>query len=245
MFSDLEMPPLIRWPGGQSRTCRKLRGRYPKHKTYVEPFAGGASFFFDKEPSEIEVLGDTSPWLMKFYDQVRKGGARACRKGFTGKESMKGTNACSRLAVSALMYAGFSRGSIDKTRITNGRAYASKLKNLDKYEKRLRHAHLTTGDFAKTMKKFDSPTTWHLLDPPWPDNWSKEYYGKDDLTPAQVAKVAKRMKGTVWVIYNDHPAVKEAFKGFKIYRMHMHGFSPRGGSRPITKLLIVNKPIKR
>lgn len=256
---SLEMPPLIRWPGGQSRTARKLRRFYPKHDTYVEPFAGGASFFFDKDPVPVEVLGDTSPWLIKFYDAVRKGALKKCGKGIpnnaaTLRRAQSRKDVCSRMTVSALAFAterAFQKGASVSfnTRSSKRLVYTEKFAHRKDYERRLRHAHLTTGSFDRTMRKFDSPTAFHLLDPPWPDNHSKEYYSNADseVTPAHVAKVVRSMKGTVWVLYNDHPAVRAAFlgkPGFKTYRIKMWCMHPSRSGQDCVKLLIVNRRLK-
>ena len=256
------LPPLIRWPGGQSRELKKLTPYFPKHTAYVEPFAGGASFFFGKDPAQIEALGDTSPWLMKFYDSVRRGALRSCQRGVpyslsAFRRALKSTSACSRLAVSALGFGGFlggQKGGFDWSRRRMGTRfgtmlYGQKMKKLPSYERRLRHAFLTTGSFERTMKKFDSPSTFHLLDPPWPENHSKEYYGNDDseVTPERVAKVVRKMKGTVWVLYNAHPAVVQAFRGrgFRIYKIRTKTLHAKRGAQQGVKLLITNRPLRR
>ena len=42
--------------GGKNRLATRLISLFPKHTTYVEPFAGGAQVFFHKEPSAVEVV---------------------------------------------------------------------------------------------------------------------------------------------------------------------------------------------
>ena len=233
---------------------KKLEQYFPEHDTYVEPFSGGASFFFGKDQAETEVLGDTSPWLMKFYNQVRKGGLRNCKIKYSRTahaRALKGKTACDKLTLSALGFGGLRGAShiqVRKNLRPGTPMYQQKLKKLPIYEGRLRHAHLTTGSFERTMKQFDGPGTFHLLDPPWPENHSKEYYGNDDseVTPADVAKVVGKMKGTVWVLYNVHPAVLEAFRGrkFKVYKIRTVKNHPGKGAQPGVKLLITNRRLR-
>ena len=47
--------PLI---GGKRHLVKTLLRLIPSHRVYVEPFAGGATLFFAKEPSEVEILND-------------------------------------------------------------------------------------------------------------------------------------------------------------------------------------------
>jgi DNA adenine methylase len=53
--------------GGKNRLAKRLISLFPKHTTYVEPFAGGAQVFFHKEPSEVEVLNDLDGEIVNFF----------------------------------------------------------------------------------------------------------------------------------------------------------------------------------
>jgi len=57
----------LRWFGGKGLLGPKLMRFIPKHRIYVEPLCGGASLFFMKDKSEVEVLNDLDSNLMKFY----------------------------------------------------------------------------------------------------------------------------------------------------------------------------------
>jgi len=58
--------------GGKGLMARKLLPmiQYP-HGTYVEPFAGGASIFFGKQPMGVEVLNDLEEGVVGFYKLVQ------------------------------------------------------------------------------------------------------------------------------------------------------------------------------
>jgi DNA adenine methylase len=53
--------------GGKCAIANKIIAVFPKHKAYVEPFAGGAQVFFRKEPSEVEVLNDLDGEMVNFF----------------------------------------------------------------------------------------------------------------------------------------------------------------------------------
>src|SRR5260370_41647034 len=53
--------------GGKNRLAKLLISLFPKHKTYVEAFAGGAQVLFHKEPSAVEVLNDLDGEIVNFF----------------------------------------------------------------------------------------------------------------------------------------------------------------------------------
>ncbi len=53
--------------GGKNRLAKQIIAVMPPHKTYVEPFAGGAQVFFHKDPSEVEVLNDLDFEIVNFF----------------------------------------------------------------------------------------------------------------------------------------------------------------------------------
>jgi DNA adenine methylase len=68
--NDRECRPiksLLRFVGGKSRLTAQIVERIPPHLAYVEPFAGGAWVFFQKQPSQVEVLNDLDGELANFW----------------------------------------------------------------------------------------------------------------------------------------------------------------------------------
>ncbi|MGA3080572.1 MAG: DNA adenine methylase [Terracidiphilus sp.] len=53
--------------GGKRALAGRIIEMFPEHKTYIEPFAGGAQVFFRKEPSKVEVLNDLDREIVNFY----------------------------------------------------------------------------------------------------------------------------------------------------------------------------------
>ncbi|MEZ6230732.1 MAG: DNA adenine methylase [Candidatus Brocadiaceae bacterium] len=43
----------------------------PEHTLYCEPFAGGASLLFGKQPSKVEVLNDIDNFLIEFFNVIK------------------------------------------------------------------------------------------------------------------------------------------------------------------------------
>lgn len=62
--------PIV-WFGGKGSMVAKLLPFIPKHKTYVEPFGGGASLLFAQTPSAVEVYNDLNSGLVNLFRVLR------------------------------------------------------------------------------------------------------------------------------------------------------------------------------
>ncbi len=61
----------ITYYGGKQLMVKHILPNIPEHRTYIEPFCGGAAIFFAKEKSELEILNDTNRELINFYQVVQ------------------------------------------------------------------------------------------------------------------------------------------------------------------------------
>lgn len=222
------LPKLLAWPGGKSRSKNKLLRVFPEHEKYVEPFVGGGSVFFSKDPAPRgDVIGDASKPLIEFYKGVARGGLRKCRYTYnrpTFERVMakyrRGArlSACEYLILNKLSFAGKMRNyGVDGHVEGRHQARATKLfENLDAIERRLRGAKIVYGSFDKTMRAHDGPGTLHYLDPPYEFACSekdlRDMY-RHSASPVDVAKVARAMRGDVVISYGDHPDIRKLFCG--------------------------------
>ncbi len=62
--------PPFSYYGGKQMMAKYILPNIPKHKTYIETFAGGAAVFWLKEKSHLEILNDTNGELINFYEVV-------------------------------------------------------------------------------------------------------------------------------------------------------------------------------
>jgi DNA adenine methylase len=227
---------LLKWPGGKSRMVQKLLREFPKHESYVEPFAGGAALFFAKPlvPGD-NVIGDFDNWVTNFYRDVRNGKLNQCRGGIVKsrdlfERSKKNKSACYKVANTSLSFHGGRSTYVGEGKTAKGGTVMlrNKLMKAPEYQKKLRKSWVLNRSFEKTMRKFDTKDTLHFLDPPWPMEYSDKFYkgGKKAalkvnqatkkyagtaFDPFHVAKVSKSMKGHVIVIINDAKIVRRAF----------------------------------
>jgi DNA adenine methylase len=69
--STQDCAPFLRWAGSKRRLLPVLKTFWtPKHKRYVEPFAGSACLFFAINPPKA-ILGDLNPELISTYIEVK------------------------------------------------------------------------------------------------------------------------------------------------------------------------------
>lgn len=63
--------PFIKWAGGKTLLAKKLIARMPeKYNTYIEPFIGGGSIFFEVSP-ENAFINDINNSLINCYNQIK------------------------------------------------------------------------------------------------------------------------------------------------------------------------------
>ena len=65
------MRPPTKYYGGKVRMMPYILPLVPEHRIYIEPFAGGATLFWAKEPSKIEVLSDINENVTNFYKVMK------------------------------------------------------------------------------------------------------------------------------------------------------------------------------
>ena len=65
------MKPLISYYGGKQRLAKWIISHFPQHRSYIEPFCGGAAVFFAKEPVQLNVLNDTNGQVVNLYRQAK------------------------------------------------------------------------------------------------------------------------------------------------------------------------------
>lgn len=69
-MNEITSPP-VRYTGGKWNLAPWIISHFPAHICYVEPFSGGASVLFRKNPSRVEVLNDMNQEILNFFDVLR------------------------------------------------------------------------------------------------------------------------------------------------------------------------------
>jgi len=249
--------PIIPWIGGKRRLAKHILPLLPAHTCYVEPFCGAAAIFFLKEQSKVEVINDINGDLACLYRVIKNHLEEFCRQfkyilvsrqlyswmGDTPPHVLTDIQRAARFYY--LQKMGFG-GRVDGR--TFGVATTSPPRlNLLRMEEDLSQAHLRLTrvyieslDWLACIKKYDRPATLHYLDPPY---WQTEGYGVpfEYDQYEEMARVMREMKGKSVLSINDHPDIRETFKGFTMQSVAINytvGGAGKGANR--RELIIQN-----
>lgn len=214
---------------GKSKLAKDIVALFPEHKHYVEVFGWWLSVFFKKEPSKLETINDINDELINLWYII-----------ITKPQSL--SNALEHMLISRTIFnniklkkyipkndierAAYFYYLISQSFWSKGDNFAMsakswrKPKNLWKnfftWSERLKFVTIESMSFELLIEKYDSPDTFFYLDPPYYnyEQCYKSWFTKDQhlLLRDKLTKV----QGKFLLSYNDHPEIRELYKGFNI-----------------------------
>jgi DNA adenine methylase len=229
-------------PGGKTYLAPKIVGMIPPHDTYVEPFAGGAAVYFKKSPSEKEVLSDKDreiAFAFRFlrdmtseqFERLQKKNWVITREQF---EKLKGMTPKDDLEHFYKFYYlkkasyGDASKQINPLRLEEGHNHLD-VSHLWKVHERLKRTAVHGRDAIGIIRKYDSPTALHFVDPPYPGRafiGETEKYTEEDL--ARLVNVLKDIKGKfILTLGTEHANLLP--KNWHIRKVKVWRRIPRGG----------------
>jgi DNA adenine methylase len=111
--------------------------------------------------------------------------------------------------------------------------------NIEQAHKRLSRVQIESLPYEEILKRFDRPTTFFYLDPP--------YYGRKlynyNFEPKDFATLAERLKilqGKFLLSLNDVPQVRALFGDFVIRDIDLHYTAQKLPGRRYKELIITN-----
>ena len=217
-------------PGGKSRVAKKLISVFPKHKTFIEPFAGGAAVYFTKEPSEVDVLNDLDPEIAHAYHFLKniskeeihaltKKDWRPQKNLFEKLRDSKPTNKIDRF----YRYYYLMRWSYGKMMTNFGNYDINTKLRIDetkfmRLKERLKNTQVFCKDYKYVLEKFNSPDSFAFIDPPYPTEWPSTLKGTT-FSKEQCQEMhdfLKKWKGKFMVTLNVDKWIKDMFSDFNI-----------------------------
>jgi DNA adenine methylase len=227
-------------PAGKRHLAKRIVAAIPKHRTYVEPFAGGVQVFWAKEPSEVEVLADRDPdiaFAFRFVKGLTPAKlARLERKSWVGDaerfkrllESKPEDDVERFYRFAYLAHFSFNklrRGTMPDKHVG---VEARFIERLEKLAPRLKDVIVRCADYEDVLDEFDAPDTFFFLDPPYPGYEAE--VGHDDWDEARFGKALRRLEGCFLVTYGTRSDSEALFKGFHVERWrHTSGVGAHQG----------------
>jgi len=203
--------------GGKGHLRSKIIPYLPPHKTYVEPFGGGASVLLGKPKSDVEVYNDLDNGLFSVFSAIKNNSFRERFKELLwltpySREERKIDRVpneedsmleCARkFFVSSRQSFG---GMIDRTSwglVTNtsskGMAqpvssYIEAIRALDRVGKRLEGVTISKVDWSVVVTTYDSPTTLFYLDPPYTRGSRRDGWYTHEMDDSDHIKLIERL----------------------------------------------------
>lgn len=214
----------------------------PDHDLYVELFLGSGALFFNKEPTQ-SILNDTDETVINrlkllkkvplFENKYRKYTLDELKELFDRPQrTLEDKVIHEKIAASS----GFGGTPIETSnKIYNHYNPYSIADHLQEYKSLLQHATLTQQDYKVILKKYDSPTTFFFIDPPY-ENTSKKFYKNNCINFEEMRDLLRQLQGWFLLTINDSPYIRQLFKEFNIQKINVNNIFQ---GKPSRKELII------
>jgi len=223
----------VQWYGGKGKMVPKLLQLVPDGgRPYVEPYCGGASLFFAREPAEIEVLNDLNNEIVNFFrclqdkstfEELRHrimytpyARAEFVRALNVGPDADPVTRAWAtfvkyNMSVSATPQSPGNWGRSFITRSGTSKVlstWVARQTLLDAFRWRLMNVQIDNRDALDVVKYWDTPDAVFYIDPPYlPETRVRKsvYDVEQDIEHhAQLVQIILQCKGAVVLSCYDH-----------------------------------------
>jgi len=252
--------------GGKHRVAPEIVRMFPSEgfDTYIEPFAGSAQVFLYMvspssgcsliQPSTKIVLNDVDRDIYLLWKDVKHVDPKKMEampwKGdrslfYHFKKMLPSPHEDPHHRLFRNLYLSYYSFSGDKTG-----GYAEKpqirgknfLMTLPLLQQKLKKAIILNKDYRKVLEKYDSPSAFFYIDPP--------YMGKENLydglgvDPLELLEACRKLKGKFVMSYNRDPFIEQLFaKHFHLYSIQVPYISTIEKAH-VQELLITNYKIK-
>lgn len=246
----------LSYVGGKNRLASRIISLIPEHKTFVEPFGGGAQVLFRKNPSEVEVLNDIDGELVNFYrvcqahhDELLKQ-LRFMLLSREWYERLRETTpdgltdiqrAARYFFLQKSSFGGMVARQSFATHITKHPSFTPKRipQIIQAAYERLQTVLIERLPFERVIEKYDRPETFFYLDPPYYGvNLYRFNFSAEDFK--RLAGCLAALKGKFLLSINDHPEIRKLFSNFRIEDVELYYSLQRHAGRRYSELFIRN-----
>lgn len=186
----------ITYYGGKQTLLPHILPLIPEHDRYTEAFCGGAAVFFAKTPAKSEVINDINGELIYFYKVAKSNYAALKERIDTTLHSRAVHAEASHILAYPCFYAPVDIAWAVWVR--SSQSFASKLDGPFGYDfsgrmpgkvqrakdrittelcDRLEHVTIESEDALSVIRRYDCPTAFHFVDPPYFNSNCGHYSG--------------------------------------------------------------------
>lgn len=248
--------PLIRYHGGKFRIADWVISHFPTHKTYVEPFGGGASVLLKKQPSEIEVYNDLDSEVVNLFRVLRDQKLRRqleeqlyltpfARSEFYDayEDTDDLVEKARRMIVRAQMGFGSAGATKGKTgfRMVGGRQKNYEIELWEQYPsrlapiaQRLKQVLIENQEASKIISYYDDKDTLFFIDPPYvrstrAENTTAYRHEMSDLEHIALLEQISQVEGKVILCGYDHEIYNSRLSDWTKVTKSVQASGNRGG----------------
>jgi DNA adenine methylase len=215
--------------GGKSKLRKTIIEMIPEHTCYIELFFGAGWVYFGKEKSKVEVINDIDRELINLFKMIKHHAPEIERQldyEFSGRDIFEEYKHCTLeylteihravrflyLITQSFAGKGGNYGYGTNTKPSPQIFYKNVLQEL---KERLRNTYVENLSFEKIIDKYDREYSFFFCDPPY---WETAGYGNSfgEKEHLLLRDKLKSIKGKFLVTINDHPQIREWYKGFNI-----------------------------
>lgn len=242
--------------GGKQRLSRQIIEIFPKHLTYVEPFAGGAQVFFHKEPSKVEVLNDLYGEIVNFFrvcqlhheELVRfMRFSLVSRQWFNlikaqNPETLTDIQRAARFFyLQKNTFAGLVRSQPYHYMVVRPTNFnESQIRELiEKVYERLGRVQIESLPYDDILRRYDRSGTLFYLDPPY---WGRKLYRHNfaESDFVKMEETLRKIRGKFVLSINDLSEVRKLFHRFQIREIQTAYTAQMTPGKRFRELLITN-----
>lgn len=232
--------PAVNYFGGKYALGPWVISHFPTHTCYVEPYCGGASVFFRKTPSRIEVINDIDQDVVVFFRMLRERHAELVqlikltpysRVEYFAAWEATDTEADLERARKFYVRSWQGWGSLHSRRsgwLTQKTMRGGKLitavwdatAHLKQLSKRLKNAFIECDDALAVVARYDTPDTLFYCDPPYlsgerrPNSY---LYEMDVAGHSRLLDALRKVQGMVVISGYQSPLYAERLAAWQRY----------------------------
>lgn len=220
----------ISYYGGKQTMLPNILPLVPSHEVYTESFAGGAALFFAKAPAPAEIINDLNMALVNFYNVVqcdydalkqeidrtlhsRDVHAHAQHimsypSFFSPIQRAWAVWACSKMSFASKLDGSFG---YDLGGTMSKKVRYAKSDFTPEMCARLECTTIENRDALKVIETYDSPVTFHFVDPPYINSDCGHYADMfSDREMLVLLDLLASVEGKFMLTMFPYPAIEEA-----------------------------------